>query len=495
MRYALAMRIALYGGSFNPPHLGHELAALYVLETAGVDELWLVPCFKHPFEKTLEPFEDRLAMCRLAAGALGPRARVTDIERELGGESRTLRTVRALQARHPEHRFELVIGADLVAETATWYGAEELQKTVPFIVVGRAGLRTGAGPRPGLEMPAVSSTEIRKALGEGKPVNGLVSRAILGYIRERRLFRAEPTAGESPVVFPVVFIMGAGVVGTTLAVRLARAGVTVAGLHGRQVGPSGAASELAGVPASSGEIPLAISTADVVIIAVRDDRIGEVAERLVREKRLRREQVVLHTSGAHASAQALGIARPHVAGVGTLHPLVSFADPLIVEEMKTFAFAIEGDEPARAAAGRLVLALGAGAVFLTAETLPLYHAGAVIASNYVVALAAAAERLLVEAGVPQAQALPALIPLLSSVVENLSQLGLPGALTGPVARGDVSSVEQHLRVLEERAPEMLDLYRGLGRDVLRLAREKSPLEPATLARLEALFQPVKESGQ
>jgi nicotinate-nucleotide adenylyltransferase len=192
------MRIALFGGSFNPPHMGHELAALYVLETAGVDELWLIPCFQHPFDKALEPFEDRLAMCRLAAGALGPRARVTDIERELGDESRTLRTVRALQARHPEHQFALVIGADLVAETTSWYGAQELHATVPFIVVGRsghsAGQGDGVGSRPAIEMPAVSSTEIRRALGEGRPVTGLVSRAILEYIHARGLFGARVPA-------------------------------------------------------------------------------------------------------------------------------------------------------------------------------------------------------------------------------------------------------------------------------------------------------------
>jgi nicotinate-nucleotide adenylyltransferase len=188
------MRIALFGGSFNPPHIGHQLAALYVLETAGVDELWLVPCFKHPFEKALEPFEDRLAMCRLAADALGPRARVTDVERELGEQSRTLRTVRALQARHPEHRFELVIGADLVAETATWYGAQELRATVPFIVVGRAGQSADAGPRLPVEMPAVSSTEIRQALAVGKPVTGLVSRTVLDYVYARGLFDARRPA-------------------------------------------------------------------------------------------------------------------------------------------------------------------------------------------------------------------------------------------------------------------------------------------------------------
>jgi predicted short-subunit dehydrogenase-like oxidoreductase (DUF2520 family) len=292
---------------------------------------------------------------------------------------------------------------------------------------------------------------------------------------------AEPT--------PVVFIMGAGVVGTALAARLVRAGVPVAGLHGRQVELSDAAGAVSGVLASTGEIPPILSESDVVIISVRDERIQEVAERLVRENRLRRDQVVLHTSGANPSSQALAVCKPHVRAVGTLHPLVSFADPHVaIEELKTVAFGIEGDEPAKAVARKLVRCLGAKAVFLEAANMPLYHVGAVIAANYVVALADMARELFVKAGVPKEQALPALIPLLSSVVQNLAQLGLPGALTGPVERGDVSSVEQHLRILEERAPEMLDLYRLVGRDVVRLACEKSSLEPSTVARLETLFQ-------
>ena len=143
---------------------------------------------------------------------------------------------------------------------------------------------------------------------------------------------------------------------------------------------------------------------------------------------------------------------------------------MAVEGLREVAFGIEGDEPARAVAKRIVRSLGARAVFLEAENLPLYHAGAVMASNYVVALADVAQSLLVKAGVPRRQALPALIPLLSSVVQNLAQVGLPGALTGPVERGDVSSVEQHLQALQARAPEMLELYRLVGRDVLRLAQ-------------------------
>jgi nicotinate-nucleotide adenylyltransferase len=180
------MRIAIFGGSFNPPHVAHQMVALYVLETAPVDGLWFVPCYRHPFDKPLEPFEDRYRMCELASVGLGWRVRVSDVERSLGGPSRTLLTVRRLRELHPEHEFSLVIGGDLVPEIPSWYGAAELQETVPFIVVGRGG--TGAVPG-GVPMPEVSSTEVRRALRDGKPVEGLVPRVVLDYIYDRHLYR------------------------------------------------------------------------------------------------------------------------------------------------------------------------------------------------------------------------------------------------------------------------------------------------------------------
>jgi predicted short-subunit dehydrogenase-like oxidoreductase (DUF2520 family) len=285
---------------------------------------------------------------------------------------------------------------------------------------------------------------------------------------------AEPT--------PSVFVMGAGVVGTALAARLVRAGIPVTGLHGRQRELSDAARAISGVVATSDEIPEILSQSDVIIISVRDERVPEVAERLVREKRLRREQILLHTSGAYPARTILAPAVGHVRAVGTLHPLVSFAD------VREVAFGIEGDEPAKATAKRIVRSLGARAVFLEADNLTLYHAGAVMASNYVVALADMAQSLLIKAGVPADQALPVLIPLLSSVVQNLAHVGLPGALTGPVERGDVASVERHLKTLQARAPEMLELYKLVGRDVLRLAKEKSEMDAAQAAKLETLFK-------
>jgi nicotinate-nucleotide adenylyltransferase len=187
------MRVAIFGGSFNPPHLAHQMAALYVLETAAVDELWIVPAFQHAFGKALAPFADRLAMCERAATALGPRVRVVDIERELGAESQTLRTVRRLQQNFPTHTFSLVIGADLVPEVPSWYGGAELQQTVPFLIVGRAGFTAegeGDGKGGGVVLPRISSTEVRAALGAGRPVEGLVPHAVLDYIYGHNLYKS-----------------------------------------------------------------------------------------------------------------------------------------------------------------------------------------------------------------------------------------------------------------------------------------------------------------
>jgi predicted short-subunit dehydrogenase-like oxidoreductase (DUF2520 family) len=151
------------------------------------------------------------------------------------------------------------------------------------------------------------------------------------------------------------------------------------------------------------------------------------------------------------------------------------------------AFGIEGDAPARRVAQKLVGLMGARSVVIGSADLPVYHAGAVMVSNYVVALADLGRTLLINAGVPSDQALPALIPLMTSVVQNLAQVGLPGALTGPVERGDVSTVRHHLDALKARAPQMLDLYRLVGREVLRIALSKGPLDSDAVAKMQTLF--------
>lgn len=182
--------VAIFGGSFNPPHIGHVLAVAYLLATEDVDEIRIVPCFRHPFAKHLASFEDRFAMCELAMGSL-PKTTISRVEAELGGESRTLRTIEHLVATEPEKRFRLVIGADVLNEKDRWHGFEEIGNLAPFLVLGRTGISAEGAPRAVL--PEVSSTEIRRALRHGprRDLEVLVPRAVLSYIGAHELYREE----------------------------------------------------------------------------------------------------------------------------------------------------------------------------------------------------------------------------------------------------------------------------------------------------------------
>jgi nicotinate-nucleotide adenylyltransferase len=152
-----------------------------------VQRVLVVPTFQHPFSKTLASFEDRLAMCERAMGQL-PRVEISTVERDLGGESRTLRTLKHLAALHPNWSLRLLMGADLVLESHKWHGFPEIQALAPPIVLGRAGIAFEGSP-PAL-LPQVSSTEIREALASGNEsfVRGLVPPAVLEYIRARGLY-------------------------------------------------------------------------------------------------------------------------------------------------------------------------------------------------------------------------------------------------------------------------------------------------------------------
>lgn len=189
-------KVALFGGSFNPPHCAHQLVALYVLETCDVDELWFVPTYVHPFGKDLAPYEDRVAMCELAVAALGPRARVSRAEQELAQQpgfvsSRTLDLVELLRAQRPADSFRLVIGGDILAETSKWYRWDDLARLAPPIIIGRTGFALPpGGEETGIVMPEISATHARALLRARDPkAAGLLPHAILRYIAGRGLYQ------------------------------------------------------------------------------------------------------------------------------------------------------------------------------------------------------------------------------------------------------------------------------------------------------------------
>lgn len=181
------MRLAVFGGSFNPPHLAHQMAALAALESGAVDVVWMIPTFQHAFAKELAPFADRVEMCERLAAPLGARVVVSRIEAELGGESRTLVTLERLAALLPEARLRLLIGADILAETASWHRWDRVIELAPPLVFGRAGHPESAGCD--LVLPDISSTEIRRRLAAGEDVGGLLPEAVRTYIVGRGLYR------------------------------------------------------------------------------------------------------------------------------------------------------------------------------------------------------------------------------------------------------------------------------------------------------------------
>ena len=177
-------RIAVYGGSFNPPHICHQLILLYVLETQLIDEIVLVPCYRHAFEKgqTLAPYEFRRRWCEALIAPFGSRCSISDVEREMGGESRTIDTMKEFERRNPKARFSLVLGSDIRSERKKWKNFEDLEKNYPIIWIGRQ--EHDWEPGDPLVLPDISSRRLRKALSEGKSVEGLIPTRVLASIRE-----------------------------------------------------------------------------------------------------------------------------------------------------------------------------------------------------------------------------------------------------------------------------------------------------------------------
>lgn len=159
------MKVALLGGSFNPPHIGHLMAALYMRSVMASDEVWLLPSYHHPLGKQLAPFDGRVAMCEAMARELGDWLKVSRVEEDVGGEGRTIELLEYLLPRHPELRFRFVVGSDILGDLPRWKSWDQIQRLVEVVVLLRPGFpaREAVGP----PMADVSSTSLREALARG----------------------------------------------------------------------------------------------------------------------------------------------------------------------------------------------------------------------------------------------------------------------------------------------------------------------------------------
>jgi nicotinate-nucleotide adenylyltransferase len=193
-------RLGVYGGTFDPPHVGHVATAAIVRQALGLDELWLVVA-NRPWQKAgtrmVTPAADRLALAEAAVeGVEGVSVSAIEIER--GGDSYTADTLATLEAQRPDRDLLVVVGADAAAGLPTWERADEVRAGAQMVLVDRPGLPSAglpAGwPFVRVEVPRldVSSTDLRDRVRRGLPIDGLVPPAVRAVIDERGLYRDGP---------------------------------------------------------------------------------------------------------------------------------------------------------------------------------------------------------------------------------------------------------------------------------------------------------------
>jgi len=260
-----------------------------------------------------------------------------------------------------------------------------------------------------------------------------------------------------------IFIMGAGRAGLGLARAFRTSGIEVVGVHGRRAQADTEST-------TSGELPDALVRASVVLVAVRDAQL-ELALGQLAEAPLHQEAVILQVSGS-AEPRMLEVLRENGHPSGTFHPLVPLAVPALAPQLLRGAcIGIDGDNEARATAERLAHSIGASTLEIPSGAKGLYHAAAVIASNFPTALLSLAERTFVSAGIdPMAAHMAARSLFLASAANLMHEHGV-AVLTGPIARGDVATVRLHLESLADQ-PELLAAYRTLSRTLLPFAQEQ-----------------------
>ena len=297
---------------------------------------------------------------------------------------------------------------------------------------------------------------------------------------------AHPHVHSGPGEPPVVGIIGAGAVGTALGVALDRAGWIVGAVASRDAARRDRFRSLVPGVRAFAEANALLDDSELVIVAVPDDAIAGVAGGL----RLYGGQAIVHTSGA-LGPEVLEAAMAAGTQSGTFHPLVSFADvERSVEALKGATVAIEGDEELAAALGRMAEAIGAVPVRLAPGSKAAYHAAAVLAAGGFVALLDAIAELGRVAGLDEQGALAIYGRLVEQTLANARVLGIQKALTGPLARGDVGTLDRHLRTMTRAAPAALPLYRAAAEREIALAEGRGSLAPEAAAALRArLAQP------
>jgi predicted short-subunit dehydrogenase-like oxidoreductase (DUF2520 family) len=281
-------------------------------------------------------------------------------------------------------------------------------------------------------------------------------------------------------------IVGAGRLGTMLGAALVRRGWTAVAIIDKNVRAARESRRIIGQGVATTDFHRLAKAADIVVITVPDDAVGQVAGELARSGISWSGKTVFHASGL-LPARVLEPLRKRGAHIASVHPVQSFprkdAPPSI---FKGITWGVEGDPAAVAAAEDMVRGLRGNILLLSEKDKPLYHAACSLASNAMIALGWTASGMLGAAGIGEKAATGILSPLLQGTLQNVKDLGPEKALTGPILRGDAATVRQHLEALRDDPPAG-GVYLVMGKQILRLA-EKTGLPASRVRTLKRLLE-------
>jgi len=281
-------------------------------------------------------------------------------------------------------------------------------------------------------------------------------------------------------------IIGTGKVGCALAIGLKNIGFEISGLYSRSIDPvkllnSTIKTEL------ENDLLLTVNNSEVIFLTVPDDVLKSVAKEISNAIEDLKGKTFFHCSGALTS-DVLDPLKQNGGETASLHPIQTFADK---ENgwigLVHICFGFEGCEVSLRTAQVIVNALSSKILIINKENKMLYHAAASILSNYMVTLSYIAGDLLVKAGIDRNIGFEAFLPLIGKTVKNIELLGSVDALTGPISRGDLKTINEHVKSIKEKAPEVLDVYKVLGNKTVGIALKMGSISEEAADELKRLL--------
>jgi len=274
---------------------------------------------------------------------------------------------------------------------------------------------------------------------------------------------------------PAVTLIGAGSAGSAIAVALHRAGYPIATVASRSLESAQRCAALVDCKNAGIDLAVACQAAEIVIIATIDGAIETTCQTIATSAGFHPGQLVLHLSGSLTS-EALNAASEAGADTLSMHPAQTLVRPLTgADLLKSTWFCLEGNDSAITRGREIANAISGKITVIDKDKKALYHAALSIASNYLTTIEAIAVDLLTKAGIPRENTLALLMPLIQGSVDTLADCNLPDALTGPISRGDVMTIEKHLRAIEAATEAHLPLYKMLGLETLKIASAKGKM--------------------